>query len=195
MAHLPKVCEYIHLPAQSGSNKVLERMGRGYSREEYLDKVAMIKDHLPSAALTSDFIVGFPGEEEEDFLLTLDLIEKVRYEGVFAFRYSVREGTRAARWPDNVPLAVKRQRLAQLLDLQDTITEELSRGYEGAVREVLFSSWQNGTLEGRTRTNKIVVAEGGPSYQGKIAKVKITEGKRYKLTGIILEGGESTWFA
>ena len=192
VACLPKVCEYIHLPAQSGSNRVLKKMGRGYTREEYLERVTMIKDHIPSAALTSDFIVGFPGEDEDDFTATMTLVEKVRYEGIFAFRYSVREQTMAARWPDNVSSAVKQERLAQLLALQDIITEEVSKSYEGAVTDVLFSGYKEGVLEGRTRTNKIVTAEGSPEHQGKIAKVKITEGKKYKLTGILLEGGEST---
>jgi len=191
IAALPKVCEYIHLPAQAGSNRVLERMGRGYTREEYLDKVAMIREHIPKAALTSDFIVGFPGEEEEDFQLTLDLVERVRYEGIFAFRYSVRKGTRAAQWEDNVPLSEKGRRLSQLLQLQDRITEEVSRTYQGKELDVLFYSWRDGVLEGRTRTNKIVTVLGDKRHLGDIKKVKIEETRMYQLLGTLAEGGES----
>ena len=191
IAQLPKVCEYIHLPAQAGSNRVLERMGRGYTREEYLEKVALIREYLPDVALTSDFIVGFPGETEEDFELTLDLVKAARYEGIFAFRYSVREGTRAARWEDDVPLAVKGRRLSQLLQLQDGITEELSRSYQGKVMDVLFHDWREGVLEGRTRTNKIVTVPGNREHLGTIKRVRIGETRMYQLLGTLAEGGDT----
>ena len=191
VAQLPKVCEYIHLPAQAGSNRVLERMGRGYTREEYLEKIAMIREYIPGASLTSDFIVGFPGEREEDFLLTLDLVEAARYEGIFAFRYSVREGTRASQWEDDVPLEVKRERLTRLLELQDGITQEMSGAYQGKVVEVLFHDWKEGTLEGRTRTNKIVTVPGGREHLGTIKKVKIGETRMYQLLGTLAEGGDT----
>ena len=191
IASLPKVCEYIHLPAQSGSNRILERMGRKYTREEYLEKVAMIREYIPTAGITSDFIVGFPGEEEEDFQLTLDLLERVRYQGVFAFRYSVRPGTRAASWKDDVPLSVKRERLSRLLRLQDSITQEVSASYKGRILEVLFHQWDNGKLEGRSRDNKIVTAWGPKKYLGAIVRVKIEHTKMYELTGTIIEGGDA----
>lgn len=191
IASLPKVCEYIHLPAQSGSNRVLERMGRKYTREEYLEKVAMIREYIPTAGITSDFIVGFPGEGEEDFQLTLDLLKKVRYQGVFAFRYSVRPGTRAASWEDDVPLSVKRERLSRLLKLQDSITQEVSASYKGKSLEVLFHQWDNGKLEGRSRDNKIVTAWGPQKYLGAITQVKIEHTKMYELTGTIVEGGDA----
>jgi len=191
IASLPKVCEYIHLPAQSGSNRILERMGRKYTREEYLEKVAMIREYIPTAGITSDFIVGFPGEGEEDFQLTLDLLEKVRYQGVFAFRYSVRPGTRAASWEDDVPLPVKRERLSRLLKLQDGITQEVSASYKGKTLEVLFHQWNNGKLEGRSRDNKIVTAWGPQRYLGAITQVKIEHTKMYELTGTIIEGGDA----
>ena len=191
VAHLPKVCEYIHLPAQAGSNRVLERMGRGYTREEYLEKVAMIREYVPGAALTSDFIVGFPGETEEDFQLTLDLVKEARYEGIFAFRYSVREGTKAARWKDDVPLEVKGERLTRLLELQDGITQEMSQAYQGKVVDVLFHKWEDGVLEGRTRTNKIVTVPGDRRHLGTIKRVKIGETRMYQLLGTLAEGGDS----
>ncbi len=191
IASLPKVCEYIHLPAQAGSNRVLERMGRGYTREEYLEKVAMIREYIPGAALTSDFIVGFPGETEEDFELTLDLVEKARYEGIFAFKYSVRKGTRASLWEDDVPSEVKGRRLTRLLELQDGITEEMSRAYQGKVLDVLFHRWENGVLEGRTRTNKIVTVPGDKGHLGTIKKVKIGETRMYQLLGTLAKGGDT----
>ncbi len=188
---LPKICEYIHLPAQSGSTTVLERMGRGYTREEYLEKVAMIREYIPEVALTSDFIVGFPGEREKDFQLTLDLVERVRYEGVFAFCYSVRKGTRAAQWEDDVPTSEKGRRLTHLLQLQDRITEEVSRTYQGKVLDVLFYDWKDGMLEGRTRTNKIVSVPGERKHLGTVKKVRIGETRMYQLLGTLAEGGES----
>jgi len=191
IASLPKVCEYIHLPAQAGSSKVLEKMGRKYTREEYLEKVAMIREYIPTAVITSDFIVGFPGEGEEDFQLTLDLLEKVRYQGIFAFRYSVRPGTRAASWEDDVPFPVKRERLSRLLKLQDGITQEVSASYKGKTLEVLFHQWNNSKLEGRSRDNKIVTAWGPKRYLGAITQVKIEHTKMYELTGTIIEGGDA----
>ncbi len=191
IASLPKVCEYIHLPAQAGSNRILERMGRKYTREEYLEKVAMIREYIPSAAITSDFIVGFPGERDDDFQLTLDLLEEVRYQGVFAFRYSVRPSTKAALWEDNVPLSVKRERLSHLLKLQEDITHEVSASYKGKTLEVLFHQWKDGKLEGRSRDNKIVTALGPKKHLGTITQVKIEHTKMYELIGTIIEGGDA----
>ncbi len=191
IAALPKVCEYIHLPAQAGSNRILKKMRRGYSREEYLEKVAMIKEYIPTAAITSDFIVGFPGEQEGDFELTLDLVEKVRYQGIFAFRYSVRPGTEAASWDDDVPLHVKRDRLIRLLELQNTITQEISSSYKGKTLDVLFNRWGDGKLEGRSRDNKIVIAPGPQSYVGAILQVRIERARMYELEGTIIKGGDA----
>ena len=185
---LPKVCEYIHLPAQSGSNRILELMNRRYTKERYLEIVEKIKSYGKYVALTSDFIVGFPTETEEDFQETLDLIKWVEYEGVFAFVYNPREFTRAYKWKDDVPMEEKKRRLSELLKVQDEITQKLSKSYEGKVLDVLFDKEEDGWLVGRTRTFKIVKTRADKSHLGHIVKVKITEAKMYELKGEIVEG-------
>jgi tRNA-2-methylthio-N6-dimethylallyladenosine synthase len=186
MATVPKIMPYLHLPAQAGSNNVLRRMGRGYTAEGYLDLVERLKAAIPHLALSSDFIVGFPGETEEDFASTLELIRQVEYHGVFAFRYSVREGTKAAQWEDDVPKEVKSERLTRLFDTQDPITERISHSYLGKRIEVLFEKIHSpGVLEGRTPTNKIVRAKGEESNLGEILPVKITKTSMYILEGEI----------
>lgn len=185
----PKICEYIHLPAQSGSNRILNKMNRKYTRDRYLEIVEKLRNSGKYYALTSDFIVGFPGETEEDFEETLDLVNKAKYEGIFAFIYNPREFTVASQWEDSVPLEVKKERLKRLLKLQDSITEALSKSYIGKTVEVLFDSWVDGTLEGRTRTFKIVKARGDKSKLGYILKVRITNAKMYELEGEIVKEG------
>ena len=186
---LPKICEYIHLPAQSGSNRILSLMNRRYTREQYLGIIDRLKSSGKYFAFTSDFIVGFPTETEEDFEQTLSLIREVEYEGVFAFMYNPREFTRAYSWEDDVPPEVKRERLRRLLSLQDEITEKLSSSYVGRVVDVLFDEYRDGCLYGRTRTFKIVKASGDKSLLGNIVKVKITEARMYELKGEIVQGG------
>ncbi len=186
---LYKICEYIHLPAQSGSNRILKLMNRKYTRERYLEIINKLKSSGKYFAFTSDFIVGFPTETEEDFEDTISLVETVRYEGIFAFVYNPREFTKASQWEDDVPLEVKKARLKRLLGVQDRITAEMSRAYEGKVVEVLFDRFEDGFLWGRTRTFKIVKARGDKSYLGHIVKVRIQQAKMYELFGEILEGG------
>ncbi len=159
IAGLPKVCEYLHFPAQSGSDSVLSRMKRGYSREDYFGKVASIRNRIPEIALSSDFIVGFPGETEADFADTLDLVNRVQYESIFAFHYSVRPMTAAARFPDDVAHADKLARLERLIALQRSISLALNSQSIGAVVEVLVEGAARrgeGKLTGRTRQNRIV---------------------------------------
>ncbi len=188
---LPKVCEYIHLPAQSGSNRILKLMNRRYTREQYLEIIENIKASGKYFAFTSDFIVGFPTETEEDFEDTLSLIEEVEYEGVFAFIYNPREFTKASQWKDDVPLQVKKERLRRLLEVQDRITEKLSNAYKNKVLDVLFDRYEDGYLYGRTRTFKIVKVPADKSYLGHIVKVRITRTKMYELEGEIVEGGKA----
>lgn len=183
----PKICEYIHLPAQSGSNRILELMNRKYTKERYMEIIEKIRSYGKYFAFTSDFIVGFPTESEEDFMETMDLIEKVEYEGIFAFIYNPREYTTAAKtMKDDVPLEVKKDRLNRLLEKQDAITERLSKAYIGKVVDVLFDSYEDGWLIGRTRTFKIVKAKGDKSKLGYILKVRIVDAKMYELTGEIV---------
>lgn len=187
---LPKICEYIHLPAQSGSNRILSLMNRKYTRERYLEIVEKLKSSGKYIAFTSDFIVGFPTETEEDFEETLSLIREVEYEGVFAFIYNPREFTKAATWKDDVPVKVKKERLKRLLEVQDEITQRLSASYKGKVFDVLFDHEEDGELVGRTRTFKIVKCRADKSFLGHIVKVRVTEAKMYELRGEIVGEGK-----
>jgi len=159
MAELPAVCEWLHLPVQSGSTRVLSSMRRRYTREAYLEKVALVREHVPEMAFTTDFIVGFPGETRAEFEQTLSLLQAVRYDAVYSFRFSPREGTRAAKMPDDVELAEKQERLATLQAMQAEITAERLATYVGQVRQVLVegeSRRGGGQLAGRTRGNLMV---------------------------------------
>ncbi len=182
---LPKICEYIHLPAQSGSNRILELMNRKYTREKYLEIIEKIKEKGKYFAFTSDFIVGFPTETEEDFEMTLNLIKEVEYEGIFAFIYNPREMTKAYSWKDDISIHIKKERLKKLLETQDRITEKLSKNYVGKIVDVLFEGFdeEKGKLFGRTRTFKMVKVKGDKSYLGNIVKIKITDAKMYELRG------------
>jgi tRNA-2-methylthio-N6-dimethylallyladenosine synthase len=151
---LPKVCPYLHVPAQSGSNRVLERMKRGYTAEQYCEMLARIRQSVPHAAVTSDFIVGFCGETEEDFQETVALVRKGRFKNSFIFKYSPRPGTKAAElYPDDVPEEVKRRRNNELLAVQDAISEEENRRFLGRTVEIL--------VEGPSKTSRKHAGKGG----------------------------------
>ena len=161
-----KIMDYIHLPAQSGNTEVLSRMNRNYSRDEYLDKVRMIRDGVPGVALSTDIIVGFPGETPEQFSDTMSLIEEVRYENVYAFKYSPRPFTKAARFTDQVAEAEKSSRLTALLDRQREISFELAAAYRGQTLDVLIEEIKpDGLLCGRTTQNKLVFAPMPPGAE------------------------------
>lgn len=183
---LKKLCEHIHLPFQSGSNRILKAMHRGYTQEAYLEKIDRLKAACPSIAITSDVIVGFPGEEEEDFEETLKLIQKVRFDDLFSFKFSPRKGTRAAQLGGQVEERVKQQRLSMLQEIQKEITLQKNQGLEGYVEEVLVdgkSKQSPQEVTGRTRSNKIVNFPGAMSLVGKVVKVKITRGYAHSLRG------------
>ena len=129
IAECEKVCKHFHLPVQAGSNKILEKMNRGYTREGYLELVKKIKQTHPDAVITTDIIVGFPGETEEDFLDTLKLVEEVRFDGAFTFIYSTRSGTPAAKFKDQIPLEIKKERIQRLNDLIGQIGHEINLKY------------------------------------------------------------------
>jgi tRNA-2-methylthio-N6-dimethylallyladenosine synthase len=159
MAESSVVCEHLHLPLQSGSTRVLKLMKRSYSREKYLDKVAMAREIIPGLALTTDIIVGFPGETEEDFEQTLSLVEEVRYDSAFTFQYSPRPGTVAATMEDQVPHDVVTERFNRLAEAQHRISLERNEAHVGEIMEVLVegpSKKNPDKLTGRTRTNKLV---------------------------------------
>lgn len=156
---LPSLCEHVHLPLQSGSDRVLRRMGRRHDREDYRQRIRALREATDGFCVSTDLIVGFPGETEEDFSLTLELVEDVAFDTFFSFMYSVRPGTSAARWPDDVAPEVKKRRLHELHALGDTLTSRLFASDLGRSVPVLVegpSRAGRGQLTGRTRTNRIV---------------------------------------
>jgi len=186
---LPKLCEHIHLPFQSGSDKILKAMHRGYTKDSYLEKIDRLKEVSPFIAVTSDVIVGFPGEEEKDFEETLDLIRKVRFDDLFSFKYSPRKGTRAAQFTDKVEEKVKQDRLSILQEIQKEITLRKNQKSEDRVEEVLvegISKQSAQDVAGRTRSNKIVNFEGDLELVGKLVPVQITKAYPHSLRGEIV---------
>ncbi len=190
MRTLPSVCPHIHLPVQSGSTRTLARMERTYTREAYLERVRLLTDSIPALAVTTDIIVGFPGESEEDFMETLSLMREVRFDGSFAFKFSPRAGTPAADFPDQVPESVRVARLAKVLSLQDEISLDRNRAWIGRQVEVLvdreLSKRDSGLAAGRTRQNKIVHFGGGAVEEGTPANLKITEATPHHLKGVLI---------
>jgi tRNA-2-methylthio-N6-dimethylallyladenosine synthase len=178
MRDVPKVCEWFHLPLQSGSDRVLARMNRGYTRAAYLDLIAALRDAVPDLALSTDLIVGFPGETEADFDATLEMVERVQYDNVFAFRYSRRPGTPAAAMDDQIPDEVKASRNARLLAVADRVSGARSARLAGQVVEVLVdgaSKRNPGELSGRTRCNRVVNFDGRGTAVGDVVTVRITD--------------------
>jgi tRNA-2-methylthio-N6-dimethylallyladenosine synthase len=185
-----KVCEHIHLPFQAGSNNVLRRMNRKYTKERYIELTERIKENIPGISITTDIIVGFPGESEEDFLHTLDVVERVRFDSAFTFLYSKRRGTPAERMEDQVPEEVKHERLKRLLDLTERITAENNSALRGKSVEVLVegvSKTHPDRLTGRTRTNKIVHFDGDAGLIGMLVNVRITDPQSWSLFGEVTD--------
>lgn len=183
-----KICNNIHLPIQAGSNSVLKNMNRRYTREHYLGLIEMIRRYLPDCGITTDIMVGFPYETEEDFLDTMDIVEKVRFSTAFTFIYSVRKGTKAAEMPQ-IPYEIKQNRIKRLIARQNEITEEISKDYVGNVYEILIEGMQekkNGYVVGRTESGRLVSAKGDESMIGEFKNVKITAVKNAQLLGEIL---------
>ncbi len=184
---VPKVCEWFHLPLQSGSDPVLARMNRGYTRARYLELVDAIRDAVPAMAFSTDLIVGFPGETEEDFERTLDMVGRVGYDNVFVFRYSRRPGTPAATMPDQVPDVVKASRNTRLLEVVNGVSAERSRRLAGRTLEVLVdgtSKRNAGELTGRTRCNRVVNFDGrGRVAVGDLAWIRVAEALPHSLRG------------
>ena len=196
MADLPKVCRYLHMPAQSGSDRILQAMNRHYSAEQYLNLLARARDVVDDIAVSGDFIVGFPGESDEDFQATVELVKKARYKNCFIFKYSPRPGTTAEkRLEDNVCDEIKKQRNIELLAVQETISGQLSSRFQGKEVSVLVEGLSkkphlNSTpgagvpqLIGRTAEDWIVVFNGPPTLAGRFAKVKISDTSPLTLFG------------
>jgi tRNA-2-methylthio-N6-dimethylallyladenosine synthase len=182
---MDKVAGHIHLPFQAGSDRILKLMRRGYTREEYLEIVGKLRTSKEDIAITSDVMVGFPGETEEDFLLTLDLLQQAEFDSLFSFKYSDREGTPAAKMPDKVDKSVKVSRLRRLQDLQNRITLRKNKHLEGRQLTVLVegTSKKGGQLTGRAGSNKVVNFDGDGSLVGKLVEVVIQESYLNSLKG------------
>lgn len=172
------LCEHIHLPVQSGSDAILKKMNRGYSVKDYLRKIEGLRHQCPEISITADVIVGFPGETDEDFLATLDLMKNVKFDNLFSFKYSERPNTAAIKYEGKVKETIKLERLVELQSLQESHTEERNRQMKGRITEVLvegFSKNCRSDLTGRTRTNKITNFAGEGRLIGKPVSVFITE--------------------
>lgn len=184
------ICEHFHLPVQAGSDTVLARMNRGYTVDYYMSLVRKIRQEVSGASLTTDIIVGFPGETEEEFEETLKTIKTVRFDAAYTFLYSQRSGTPAATMPDQIPLTVKKERLQRLMQAQNDISLEINRQYEGRRVEVLVegdSKNDANKMMGRTRTNKIVIWEKtGVEKVGDLVQVEISSGQTWVLKGHLL---------
>jgi len=192
IATLPKVCEHIHLPLQSGSDRILRRMNRGYTSRDYLKLVERIKKKIEGVSISTDIIVGFPSETEEDFQKTLDMVRKVEFDSAFMFRYSVREGTEAATFVDDVPEKEKLRRLYTLIELQKKISLKRNQKLLGKTFQVLVderSKREKNKWKGKTKTNKTVIVEGDENPLGKMVWVKINEADSFTLFGRVQEGG------
>jgi len=181
-----KVMPFIHMPAQSGSDRILRRMGRGYTRQRYLEVVAAAREACPEIEFCGDWIVGFSGESEEDFGRSLSLLKEVRFQHSFVFKYSVREGTPAQRLPDDVPEAVKKERHARLAEAQEMISLEKNRARTGLTEEVLAEGPSKSNprrLTGRTRTCRLIHFPGSAALAGRIVNVQVTGATALSLMG------------
>ncbi len=187
--NLDKLCNHLHLPVQSGSNRILKLMNRKYTKEEYLEKIYKIREYIPDIAITTDIIVGFPGETEEDFEETLDLVKSAKFDSAFTFLYSIREGTNAAKMSNQIPDEIKHDRFQRLLDVLYPIGLESNKKLINTIQRVLVeetSKSDENVLSGRTETNKLVHFKGNNNIIGQIVDVKITDAKTFTLEGIIV---------
>ena len=189
MAQYPKIAKQLHLPFQSGSSRVLKAMNRHYDRETYLSKVEYAKKVMSDLVLTSDVIVGFPGETEEDFQETMSLIRQVRYDALFTFIFSPRPGTPAAKMEDPTPAGEKNRRFDELCALQNSISEKLHRAYVGKTMRCLVDGQEDGDLlTARTEGGRLVRFAGDPALIGSYQNLEITGSATWSLTGILQEG-------
>ena len=186
MATVPEVCEHVHLPVQSGSSQILKRMLRRYTREGYLECVERLRAAVPEIALTTDIIVGFPGETEEDFLETESLVRAVQFDDAFTFKYSVRDGTPAVKIKDHVPDEVSGERLQRLIATVRGVARGRNAGLVGTTHEVLVEkpARRGDLLQTRTRTNKVVLIDGDPALVGSYLSVRLTGTTGSTFTGV-----------
>lgn len=184
---LPSLCEFVHFPIQAGSSRILKKMHRIYTKEQYLEKVALLREIVPNVSLGTDIIVGFPTETEEEFQETYDVLKQIRYSLAFVFAYSPRKGTPAIRWKDDIPEEVKQDRLQRLMDLQNEISNEERQQMLGNTFEVLVERFNKDgeKLKGRTRCWKKVIFDGDESLIGTLQPVKVHSYSHQTLIGEI----------
>ncbi|MDR0468952.1 MAG: MiaB/RimO family radical SAM methylthiotransferase [Peptococcaceae bacterium] len=185
VADCPKVARHVHLPVQSGSDRILRLMNRGYTREEYLTLTDRIRERIPGVTLTTDIIVGFPGETDEDFHDTLNLLDRVRFDSAFTFMYSPRKGTSAADMKEQMPLGEKKTRLQALMNVQAAHSLSLHRELVGQELKVLAENWDKGVLSGRGEGNQLIHFTGEKGELGRFHRVKVTEAQTWTLQGEI----------
>ncbi|MES0371645.1 MAG: tRNA (N6-isopentenyl adenosine(37)-C2)-methylthiotransferase MiaB [Mariprofundaceae bacterium] len=187
-AELPKLMPFLHLPIQSGSDRILKAMHRGHTRDDYLRTIDELREHCPDLALSSDFIVGYPGETDEDFAETIDLVKRVGFDSAFCFKYSPRPGTPASKIEDDIPESVKNTRLQTLLELTREQTRERTEQQVGKTLDVLVEKEGKnpGDMQGRTANFKIVHFQGQPRQIGQVMPVKITEAYAQSLRGELI---------
>ena len=189
MAGTPSICRAINLPVQSGSDRILKDMNRGYTRNQYIELVQRIRSVLPDVSLTTDLIVGFPQETEEDFKDSYDLLKELRFDIIHTAAYSPREGTKAAIMEGQIDNKVKAARLNEINALQSQLARELNEEYVGRKFDILVDGPAprgEGSLQGRTKTDKVVIVKGGPEYMGRYMDVKITRASHWSLEGEII---------
>lgn len=188
VSDLPKVCEHLHIPLQSGSDRILKAMNRGYTRDFYLNLASRAREIILGLSITTDLIVGFPGESEEEFEDTLDVVRKVEFDGAFMYKYSPRPGTKAAEIKDEVPENIKKDRLRKLQEVQGEMSLKRNESLLGRRVEVLVEAVKKkapSKLLGRTRTNKVVAFKGEEGIIGKLVHLTITEACQWTLEGKI----------
>ena len=187
VAQLDKVCDNFHLPVQAGSNRVLRRMKRFYTRESYLDLLSRVRSRIPGAGITTDLIVGFPDETEQDFEETYELLERARWDSAFTFMYSPREGTKAAKWRDSIADEQKKHRLQRCAGRQEAISAEINAALVGTETEVLvegLSKRSDTEVVGRTTGDKSVIFPGDTSMVGELVRVRVTASHAHTLFGV-----------
>ncbi|MCL4536417.1 MAG: MiaB/RimO family radical SAM methylthiotransferase, partial [Nitrospirae bacterium] len=187
---MERVCEHIHLPLQSGSSKILASMNRKYTYKDYLKKVEKLRREIPEIAITSDIIAGFSQETDEDHNYTISALKNIEFDGIFAFKFSPRPGTKASNIDGQLPDGIKSDRLSEILELQSKITERKNKELKGKLLEILIEGEDEkntGRLTGRTRTNKIVnITSKNNIKPGDIVTVKIINARRHSLEGEIV---------
>jgi tRNA-2-methylthio-N6-dimethylallyladenosine synthase len=185
---LPSLCEQMHLPLQSGSDRILRRMRRWYTMETFYEKVAMLRDRLPEATISTDLIVGFPGETEEEFEMTMEAVRTIRFDLIYSFKYSTRPGTRAAEYPEHLAEDEKSKRLQILLETQGKIVQEKNEALVGSIQEVLVQGkhYRKNSITGRTRGNHSVHIDDSCAIAGDLLSVRITGALQNSLEAEII---------